>query len=231
MCQLKEFIPEALKDYIRLVSAKLRHRDCFVGSPLVAKNVQLGRRCSVSRGVELGSGVILGDASYVNCGTIIASGRIGKYCSIGPYSMIGLAVHPMDRLSSSPLLYGRQNLFRRPCSWDDFPEPPEIGSDVWIGAGVFIGQGVRIGHGAVVGAGAVVVRDVPPFGIVAGVPARLIRYRFTPEQIEELLRSPWWEESVNNLSARPERFQGPWQSHHGPQPTRPKDREQEVAPA
>ncbi len=210
MWQLKEFVPEALKDYIRLVSRKVRYTDCFIGSPLIAGNVRLGKRCSISRGVELASGVVLGDATYVNCGTIIGSGRIGKYCSIGPYSMIGLAAHPADRLSTSPMLYGRQNLLGCACSWDDFPHPPEIGNDVWIGAGVFVGQGVRIGDGAIIGAGAVVIHDVPPYAIAAGVPARILRYRFRPQQIEDLQRSPWWEETIADLSLRPERFQSPW---------------------
>ncbi len=210
MWKLKELIPEGAKDYVRLVTAKRRYRECYIGSPLIAPDVRLGKRCSISRGVELASGVVIGDASYVNCGTIIASGRIGKYCSIGPHSMIGLAAHPTDNLSTSPMLYGQRNLLGASSAWRDFPDPPVIGSDVWIGAGVFVKQGVCIGDGAIIGAGAVVTHDVPPYGIAAGVPARLLRYRFEPEEVKDLLSSPWWERSVAELALQADQFQKPW---------------------
>ncbi len=212
MWALREFVPESFKDYVRLVAAKLRHPDCYIGSPFVAPGVRLGKRCSISRGVELGAGVRIGDYSYVNCGTIIASGRIGRFCSVGPYTLIGLAGHPTDHLSTSPLLYGARNIFGIACSWQDFAAPPEIGDDVWIGAGAFVKQGVGIGHGAIVGAGAVVTRDVPAYGIVAGVPARLVRYRFGPREIEMLLAKPWWELPPEQLRARAEEFQAPWRA-------------------
>jgi virginiamycin A acetyltransferase len=208
MWQLREFVPECLKDYIRLTAAKLRHPHCFIGSPLVAPGARLGRGCSISRGVEIASRVQIGDWSYVNCGSIVASGRIGRFCSIGPYSLIGLATHPTNYLSTSPLLYGRHNLFDTASGWDDFPAPPEIGNDVWIGAEAFVKQGVTVGHGAVVGAGAVVTRDVPPYGIVAGVPAKLLRYRFPRETVDELLRDAWWNSSGSGLRCRAGEFAG-----------------------
>ena len=80
--------------------------------------------------------------------------------------------------------------------------PPNIGNDVWIGANVFIGRGVSIGDGAVIAAGAVVVKDVPPYQIYGGVPAKLIKPRFEPKIIDELLKLQWWNytlESIKNL--------------------------------
>jgi acetyltransferase-like isoleucine patch superfamily enzyme len=207
MPHLKEFLPQWLKDYYRLLGAKLRNPESFIGSPHIGTRARLGKGCSVSRGAEIGNDVWIGDYSYLNCGAIVASGTIGRFCSIGPYALIGLADHPIDHLSTSPFLYGGCNLFRRPASWDDFPSPPKIGSDVWIGAHAFVRQGVRIGSGAIIGAGAVVTRDVPAFGIAAGVPCRLLRYRFQPQVIQRLLKEPWWDLDVEELSQlRPQFF-------------------------
>jgi virginiamycin A acetyltransferase len=210
MWQVKEFVPEGIKSYVRLVATKLRHPGCFIGSPLIGDRVSMGRGCSVSRGAQLSNGVRLGDYSFVNCGAILASGELGRFCSIGPYSIIGMQEHPTSLLSTSHNLYGRDNVFGAPSQWNHCPDPPRIGSDVWIGAFSFVRQGVRIGHGAIVGAGAIVTHDVPPYGIVAGVPAKLLRLRFDAEVVAELLETRWWERSAAELAADAERFQIPW---------------------
>jgi len=210
MWQIKEFVPEGVKSYFRLVTAKLRHPDCFVGSALVGKEVDLGHGCSISPGAEISNGVKLGDFSYVNRGSIVASGQFGRFCSIGPYSMIGMPDHPTGYRSTSPRLYGQRNLFGAVSEWNDFTDPPVAGSDVWIGAFAFVRQGVRIGHGAIVGAGTVVTHDVPPYAIVAGAPARVLRYRFREEVVEELLESRWWERSLAELEVEAHSFQMPW---------------------
>jgi len=202
-------VPDGIKDYIRLMAAKLRYRDSYIGSPHIGKGVSLGWRTSVSRGVELGAGVRIGDCSYVNCGAIIGSGEIGRFCSIGPYAIIGMPEHPVTYLSTSPRLYGRCNVLGLASTWDEYPSPPVIGSDVWIGAAAFVRQGVRIGHGAIVGAGSVVLRDVAPYAIVGGAPARVIRSRFEPEAVESLLGSRWWELPLEALPSCADRFQAP----------------------
>nr|WP_302694185.1 CatB-related O-acetyltransferase [uncultured Prevotella sp.] len=81
-----------------------------------------------------------------------------------------------------------------------------MGNDVWIGSSVIILGGVTIGHGAIIAAGAIVNKDVPPYAIVAGVPARIIRYRFNDEQIEKILKDPWWKKSEQWLRERVKDF-------------------------
>lgn len=197
---IRELVPPGIKRYARLVAAKFRYPECFIDSPFVANRTTLGRRCSISREAELGEEVSIGDFSYVNCGAIIASGHIGKFCSIGPYALIGMPAHPTQHLSTSPMLYGRRNVFGAPSPWTDISAAPVIGNDVWIGAHAFVNQGVAVGDGAIIGAGAVVTHDVPPYAIVAGVPARLVRFRFAPELVVSLLASRWWDRSLGELA-------------------------------
>jgi virginiamycin A acetyltransferase len=197
-----QLVPDAVKDYARMIAARRRYPGSNIGTPYVSPDVILGQGCSLSRLVELGPGVKIGDCSYVNSGTIIASGTVGRFCSIGSNCQIGMADHPLEFLSTSPMLYGPRNVFGDGSHWEHYGEAPEVGSDVWIGAQVFIAQGVRVGHGAAIGAGAVVVKDIPPYAIAAGVPARVLRYRFPPATVEHLLDSRWWELPISTLKAR-----------------------------
>jgi virginiamycin A acetyltransferase len=203
ICQL---IPEAVKDYIRIMLARRKYPGRNIGTPYISPDVALGDSCSLSRLGELSTGVTIGDWSYINSGTIIASGRIGRFCSIGSYCQIGMADHPIKFLSTSPLLYGPRNVFGDGSHWEHYGEPPEVGSDVWIGAQVFIRQGVTVGHGAVIGAGSIVVKDIPPYAIAAGVPARVLRYRFSPAAVERLLQQSWWDLPVSELRKFREKF-------------------------
>lgn len=207
MLHPKEIVPEGLKNYMRLLAAKLRFRASYIGSPYIGRGVALGQRSSISRGVELGAGVKIGECSYVNCGAIIGSGEFGRFCSIGPYAVIGMPEHPISYLSTSPRLYGKANVFDLPSTWEDYPSPPVVGSDVWIGAFAFIRQGIRIGTGAIIGAGSVVTHDVEAYEIVGGVPAKRIRSRFEPHVVEELLASRWWDSPLEELGAHAGRFQ------------------------
>lgn len=190
---LRDWIPPQSIGFAKLLRARLRYRDCRIASGNIASDVHLGASCAIYENCEIGHGVRIGSYSYVNRGSIVASGTIGQFCSIGYDCQIGMPEHPMDRISSSPFTYGRNNIFGLPSQWDDFPSPPAIGNDVWIGSHAIILQGVAVGDGAVIAAGAVVSKDVAPYSIVGGVPARVIRQRFAPNVIEKLVALRWWE--------------------------------------
>ena len=116
--------------------------------------------------------------------------------------MIGPEQHPVEHLSTSPSLYKGEVLGIKPSGWEEFFAPPKIGSDVWIGTHAVVLQGVNLGHGVIVAAGAVVTRDVEPYAIVGGVPARVLRLRFREEVIADLLDNRWWELPLKDLQQK-----------------------------
>lgn len=145
----------------------------------------------------------LGKFTYV-AGAKIGRAHIGAFCSIGPNVTIGgLGRHPVHWLSTHPAFFStRMQAGLTFVQADKFEELKwvEVGSDVWIGANAIILDGVRIGHGAIVAAGAVVTNDVPPYAIVGGVSAKLIKYRFKPDVIDSLLEWQWWNLSIEKIA-------------------------------
>ncbi|RKJ61474.1 antibiotic acetyltransferase [Butyricicoccus sp. 1XD8-22] len=124
--------------------------------------------------------------------------KIGSFCSINHRAILGTeGNHPLDLVSTHPFLYSNNYDFIDgkiiQIKSSDVKNEVFIGNDVWIGTNAVILPGVTIGNGAVIGAGAIVTKDVPPYAIVVGVPARVLRYRFTEEQIEMLEKIQWWE--------------------------------------
>ena len=166
----------------------------------------------------------MGAFSYGVSGYYFAC-SIGRYTSIGEDVQIGRHGHPTDWASTSPFFYesadqvldveiGRPMLVD-PTTFLEGSAPrlvrqTIIGNDVWIGHGAFISAGVTIGDGAIVGAQSVVTRDVPAYAIVAGAPARHIRYRFAGDVVERMLRLRWWRFAFWDLAgaqvSRPDDF-------------------------
>lgn len=155
----------------------------------------VSKNAKIHRGAKVFNSEI-GDYSYMTRGSSAVYARIGKFCSIGHGSAIGLGHHSLDKLSTSPIFTEKVNGTGH--SWTnstlEYPyKKVTIGNDVWIGSRVMVMGGVKIGNGAVVAAGSIVTKDVPPYAIVAGVPARIIKYRFDEKIVSELLQIKWWD--------------------------------------
>ncbi|WP_313901695.1 CatB-related O-acetyltransferase [Aliiglaciecola sp. M165] len=129
--------------------------------------------------------------------------NVGAFCSISWNVTIGGANHDYNRVTQHSLLYDPSKGFlgdREPM-YDRYSRGLEIGNDVWIGCGAVVLRGVSIGNGAVIGANSVVTRDVPDYAIVAGNPARVIKYRFEHAIIDMLLKMKWWEWSYDKIKS------------------------------
>nr|WP_261511157.1 CatB-related O-acetyltransferase [Chryseobacterium paludis] len=152
----------------------------------------------------LGNNVIMinssiDDFSYIAEGSVISETKMGKFCSIGPSVRTGPGKHPTHTfVSTHPSIYSNPtNLLRNFSKEDNYKYRKDIviGNDVWIGANAIILNGIKIGDGAIIGANSVITADVEPYAIVVGTPGKLIKYRFSQEEIDFLLKLKWWDKS------------------------------------
>lgn len=175
----------------------LIHPDCEIVDTTFGGFVEIGRFTRLAHS-EIGA------YSYCDRSCDIANATLGRFVNIASFVRIGATDHPLDRASLHHFLY------RSADYWADAAQDAEwfarrrarraeIGHDTWLGHGAQIKPEVRVGTGAVVGAGAVVTRDVAPYAVVAGVPAREIRRRQPPEIAERLMALAWWDWSHDAL--------------------------------
>lgn len=131
----------------------------------------------------------IGEYTFIGKDVDITKAKIGRYCSIAPHVRIGQGEHDINEISTSSKLSDRG-------TYDDLTTKPcEIKNDVWIGTESIIRRGVVIGNGAVIGANSFVNKDVPDFAVVAGSPAKIIKYRFSPEMRQKIKESEYWNYS------------------------------------
>lgn len=153
----------------------------------------------------------VGKYSYIGLGSFVYRAKIGSFCSIGGNCTIGAPSHQLTHVSTSPVFTDGSNILGVNFSRHPIAETPQtsIANDVWIGMGSFIKSGVSIATGSVIGMGSVVTKDVGPYEIWAGNPARLVRKRFEGETIDKLLRSEWWELDAEELKQIAPLFDSP----------------------
>lgn len=178
------------------------HRDSWVEAPVVIQ-----ASLAPNNLIQVGAFTGIYGGKLGHC-------KIGRYCSIAPGVDIASDQHPSNWLSTSmvqyvPNVHGWSTWLSENGHVSELPNNQfasnscvEIGNDVWIGQGVFVKSGVKIGNGAIVAAHSVVVADVPDYAIVAGVPARIKRYRFEDSVIIRMNKVKWWEYNIQSISSR-----------------------------
>ena len=176
------------------------HPDCQISDVRFGRYIEIGLGSRVSHSS-------IGDYSYCDRYVDIANAEIGKFANIASFARIGPTDHPMDRASLHHFQY------RTADYWNDVSDDEaffarrqsriaRIGHDTWIGHGAVIRPEVTVGHGAVVATGAVVTKDVAPYQIVAGVPAKPLKMRIDDDTASRLMALAWWDWDHATLRAR-----------------------------
>lgn len=211
---MSDFIHETAKIVRSKIGNVKVFRNAVISDTILADNCSVGddtnvERCIIEKNVVINrrsyiNDSIIGKYTYMGINTTMNYTHIGRFCSLARNVDIGGFDHDYHKVTTMPQFRyiqtksGGGKLKER----IEHPDYCEIGNDVWIAAGAQVLHKVRIGDGAVVGGGAVVIKDVPPYAIVAGVPAKVIGYRCSDSQIEELKKIKWWdwpEELLDNV--------------------------------
>ena len=207
---LKSKFKNKIDSYLILFHSKLDKKNIKLINTKLGENAHIDDNSIISHSI-IGNNIKIGSYSYlhnVNYGNFsynstrvsIMNSSIGKFCSIAQGVSIGLGKHPVNEfVSTHPSFYS----IHKQCghTFVDkqlFNEMGKtiIGSDVWIGANTIICDDVKIGNGAVIAANSFVNQNVPDYAIVAGIPAKIIRYRFSSDEIDFLLKFKWWEKDI-----------------------------------
>jgi len=188
---------------------KLQHT--VIDPSVRMRETQIGAQCEVLAETYIEYSE-LGDFSYLGEHCCVADAQIGRFTAIANHVRIGAPNHPMDRASQHRFTYCPEYYDAQAERDNGFfaerrADRVIIGNDVWIGHGVIVLPGVAVGDGAVLAAGAVVTKDVPPYTIVGGVPAKVIRARFAADIAAQLQAIAWWNWPLEKLMANLADFQ------------------------
>jgi phosphonate metabolism protein (transferase hexapeptide repeat family) len=176
-----------------------------VHSSALLRDTVLGQFTDVAERVNLAECEV-GDYTYIERHVDAIYTTIGKFCAIAANTCLNALNHPMERVSQHKITYRPNEYFVHAKVDKAFREKRQaarvtIGHDVWIGHGVIVLPGLSIGHGAVVAAGAVVTKDIEPYAVVAGVPAKRIKWRFEKTIRERMITLAWWDWEQEKLAA------------------------------
>lgn len=165
------------------------HAEFYENGSLVPKNMNVYN-------------VLVGRNSYYQCISQAPNNVIiGRHCSINATCILGAVNHNYTNFTTGLLNTNTPEMTLKELAGSKLESPTILGCDVWIGAYAVVMRGVKVGHGACIGAGAIVTKDVPPYAIVAGVPARVLKFRFSEDIINRLLAVKWWEMPLDIISA------------------------------
>lgn len=213
---ISQLIPRSFRRFLQKWQHK-RKFDVRFDRKAYAKNSHFEGRNILRENAALINGK-MGYGSYISENTVLKNIEIGKYTCIGPNVSNFYGKHPSHTfVSIHPAFYsksGQAGFTYTNIQYfeeHDFIDKDKtitnlIGNDVWIGCSVILMDGIKIGNGAIIAAGSVVTKDVRPYSIVGGIPAKHIKYRFNFEQIEFLNEMKWWEMSENDLKSISEKF-------------------------
>lgn len=205
--RLFKFIFKPIYNYIKFYFVNIlliiKSTNLILGHNVRIINSHLGMNNYLSHNTVLNNST-LGDYSYVGINSKIRNCTIGKFTCIGPNVSVNLGEHPTSTfVSIHPAFYsiaGQIGIsFVKENRFNEYKENTSIGNDVWVGANAIIRGGVKIGDGSIIASGAVVSKDVPNYAIVGGIPAKIIKYRFSQEQIKKLVEIDWWNNSEAKL--------------------------------
>jgi acetyltransferase-like isoleucine patch superfamily enzyme len=196
-----------MPNYLKKISAKLINkiiRPNNNNQPLIyiLANSTIGEFCSVGKDCYVFN-THIGDFTYLSQRVTIMNCTIGKFCSIAQGVNACLGTHPSSKfVSTHPAFFSLSKQNGMTFSDKNYFEEmgkTKIGNDVWIGVNAIIMDNITIGNGAIIGAGAVVTKDIPPYAIAAGTPAKIVRYRFTEDEIAFLETFKWWDKDYDWL--------------------------------
>lgn len=185
-------------------------------TPFLHSDCEVTEDCTFGTYVELGRGTrmahsSMGDYAYCDRYADIANAEIGKFANIASYVRIGATDHPMDKASQHHFHYRSADYFddaEHDAAWFAHRRSrrAQIGHDTWLGHGAQVRPEITIGHGAVVAGGAIVTHDVPPYMIVAGIPAKPLRARYDDKTSTRMMALAWWDWPHDALRAALEDF-------------------------